>query len=115
MSIQATNTFHTKPGRAAELIATLKKVLPDTLTHGGCQEIRLCRDQDDETTVVSMTRWITRDAYEAYLEWREGTGDTAMFREMLVEDMEVNYYDEVFVIQAGAQTGSSVRAPVPSH
>ncbi|MCU1684060.1 MAG: hypothetical protein JWQ81_4799 [Amycolatopsis sp.] len=32
MGIQATNTFHTRPGRAAELIATLQQVLPDTLT-----------------------------------------------------------------------------------
>jgi heme-degrading monooxygenase HmoA len=107
MSIQATNTFHTKPGRAAELIATLRKVLPDTLTHGGCEEIRLCRDQDDENKVVSMTRWTTRKAYEAYLEWREGTGDTSMFREMLVKDMEVNYYDEILTIAPGAQTSSS--------
>jgi hypothetical protein len=32
MGIHATNTFHTRPGRAAELIATLQQVLPDTLT-----------------------------------------------------------------------------------
>ena len=99
MSIQATNIFHTKPGQAAELLATLQRVLPETLAHGGCQEIRLCRDQDDENKVLSMTRWTTRGAYEAYLEWRDGTGDTAMFREMLIKDMEVNYYDEVLVLK----------------
>jgi quinol monooxygenase YgiN len=106
MSIQATNTFHTKPGRAAELLATLQRVLPATLAHGGCEEIRLCRDQDDENKVVSMTRWTSRAAYEAYLTWRDGTGDTAMFREMLIKDMEVSYYDEVFVIKQGTETGS---------
>ena len=51
MSIQATNIFHTKPGRAAELLETLQRVLPETLAHGGCEEIRLCRDQDDENKV----------------------------------------------------------------
>ncbi|HEY1914440.1 MAG TPA: antibiotic biosynthesis monooxygenase family protein [Streptosporangiaceae bacterium] len=102
MSVQATNTFHTKPGRAAELIATLQRVLPDTLTHGGCEQIRLWRDQDDPDAVVSATQWTTRGDYESYLDWRDGRGDTAMFRELLVKDMEINYYDEVFVIGPGA-------------
>jgi heme-degrading monooxygenase HmoA len=99
MTVQATNTFHTKPGRATELISTLRQVLPDTLTHDGCEEIRLWRDQDDEDKVVSATRWATRGNYEAYLRWRDGKGDTAMFREMLTADMEINYYDEVFAVQ----------------
>lgn len=96
MSIQATNTFHTQPGRAPELIATLQQVLADTLAHGGCQEIRLWRDQDDQDKVVSATRWATRADYEDYLTWRHSTGDTAMFRQMLTTDMEISYYDEVF-------------------
>jgi heme-degrading monooxygenase HmoA len=104
MSIQATNTFHTKPGRAPELIATLKQVLSDTLEHGGCEEIRLWRDQDDNDKVVSATRWTTRSDYEAYLEWRDGKGDTAMFREMLIKAMEISYYDEVFTVAQGVQT-----------
>lgn len=95
MSVQATNTFHTKADRGGELIATLRQVLPGTLTHDGCEEIRLWRDQDDEDRVVSVTRWATRDDYEAYLKWRDLKGDTAMFREMLTEDMEIHYYDEV--------------------
>jgi heme-degrading monooxygenase HmoA len=66
MTVQATNTFHTQPGRAGELIATLQQVLSDTLVHGGCEEIRLWQDQDNEDLVVSATRWTTRGAYEAY-------------------------------------------------
>ncbi|HEX4515945.1 MAG TPA: antibiotic biosynthesis monooxygenase family protein [Polyangiaceae bacterium] len=109
MTTHATNTFHTKPGRAAELLGTLERVLPETLAHGGCEEIRLCRDQDDENTVVSMTRWTSRRAYEAYLEWRDGKGDTAMFREMLMRDMEVGYYDEVLVLKATTPDGRKER------
>ncbi|MGH9020013.1 MAG: putative quinol monooxygenase [Acidimicrobiales bacterium] len=102
MSIQATNTFFTKPGRAGELIASLQKVLPDTLKHGGCEAIRLWRDQDNDDKVISNTKWATRGHYEDYLEWRDDQGDTGLFREMLVRDMEVNYYDEVFVIEQSA-------------
>lgn len=99
MSIQAMNTFHTKAGRADELIASLQKVLPDTLTHGGCEAIRLWRDQDDDNRVISNTRWTTRGHYEEYLRWRDDRGDTASFRELLVRDMEVSYFDEVFAVE----------------
>lgn len=102
MSVQATNTFHTKSGRGADLIAALRQVLADTLKHGGCERIQLWQEQDDPNLVVSATRWTTRGHYESYLEWRDGRGDTAMFRELLVKDMEINYYDEVLVIGPGA-------------
>lgn len=105
MSIDSTNTFHAQPGRAAELIATLQRVLPDTLTHGGCEQTRLWKDQDDEDKVVSLTRWTTRGDYERYLEWRDGTGDTATFRELLIKDMEIHYYDEVFAVTQGMRFG----------
>ena len=104
MSIQATNLHRTKPGRSAELLAALQRALPDTMAHGGCEEIRLCRDQDDENKVMSITRWTSRAAYEEYLAWREGKGDTARFREMLVKDMEVHFYDEVFVVKPEKET-----------
>ena len=35
---------------------------------------------------------------ETRLEWRESTGDTAMFAEMLAQPMEVHFYEEVFVV-----------------
>ena len=100
MSVHATNTFTTSPGQAGALVRTLRQVLPHTLTHGGCEEIRIWCDQDDPDSVVSLTRWATRADYEAYLAWRDDTGDTATFRGMLVKPMEVRYYDEVFVTAA---------------
>jgi heme-degrading monooxygenase HmoA len=53
------------------LVGTLRRVLPDTLTHGGCEEIHIWCDQDNPDSVVSLTRWATRADYEAYLAWRE--------------------------------------------
>jgi heme-degrading monooxygenase HmoA len=100
MSIYATNTFLTQPGRADELISTLKSVLADTLRHGGCESITLLHDQDDPNSVVSLTQWATREHYEAYLEWRDDRGDTATFRAMLVKPMEVHYYDSAFAVTA---------------
>src|ERR1700751_1897395 len=106
MSIQATNLHRTKPGRSAELLAALQRAFPDTMALGGSEEIRLCRDQDDENKVMSITRWTSRAAYEEYLAWREAKGDTARFREMLIKDMEVSFYDEMFVIKPDAPTNS---------
>jgi quinol monooxygenase YgiN len=98
MAVYATNRFSTLPGRAHELIGTLKRVLPETLKHGGCESIQILLDQDDADSVLALT-WTTRQHYEDYLEWREGTGDTSMFRAMLTQDMKVSYYDEVFGIR----------------
>jgi heme-degrading monooxygenase HmoA len=79
MSVYATNMFSTQPGRARDLIDTLTRVLPDTLKHGGCELIQILHDQDDPNSVLAITRWTTREHYEDYLSWRDGTGDTAMF------------------------------------
>jgi heme-degrading monooxygenase HmoA len=98
MAVYATNAFSIIHGRAEEPIDTLKKVLPETLKHGGCESIQILRDQDNCDSVLALTRWTTRKHYEDYLDWREGTGDTSMFRAMLTEDMMVSYYDEVFAI-----------------
>jgi heme-degrading monooxygenase HmoA len=99
MSAQVLTTFATQPGRADELVETLRRVLPATLEHGGCEEIRIWRDQDDPNAVISATRWQTRAHYEAYLAWRDGTGDTALFEAMLTAPMEIHYYDEIVTIQ----------------
>jgi heme-degrading monooxygenase HmoA len=99
MSVYATNMFSTQPGRARDLIDTLTRVLPDTLKHGGCELIQILHDQDDPNSVLAITRWTTREHYEDYLSWRDGTGDTAMFRTMLTEPMKVAYYDTAFTTQ----------------
>jgi hypothetical protein len=99
MAVYATNRFSTLPDRAQELIDTLKRVLPEALKHGRCESIQILLDQDDQDSVLAPTRWTARKHYEDYLDWREGTGDTSMFRAMLTEDMKVSYYDEVFVIK----------------
>ena len=56
MTIQATTIHHTKPGRAAELLAALQRALPDTMAHGGCEEIRLCRDQTHRSSPAHFAR-----------------------------------------------------------
>jgi ketosteroid isomerase-like protein len=111
---QAFTTSRQSPASPCEIWTSTGGLCGASCPNGGCEEIRLCHDQNDENQVLSMTRWTTRGAYEAYLEWRDGTGDTAMFREMLINDMEISYYDEVLVIEPGAQTSmqneSSVEA-----
>lgn len=39
MSINIITEFKTKDGRADDLIALLKKLLPESLEHGGAEEI----------------------------------------------------------------------------
>jgi hypothetical protein len=61
MGIQATNTFHTRPGRAAELIATLQQVLPDTLTDDSSRKGRHSGDRTRRDPCLNMPGRRDRD------------------------------------------------------
>jgi quinol monooxygenase YgiN len=71
MAVYAPNAFSSLPGHAQELIDTLKRALPETLQHGGCESIQISLDQDDPDSVLALTRWATRKHYENYLDWRD--------------------------------------------
>jgi quinol monooxygenase YgiN len=87
--------FHAKPERADELVELLGQVVPDSLSHDGCQAISIQRNQDDSANVISLTQWATRGHYESYLAWRSETGYTDRFEAMLVHPMSIRYFDEV--------------------
>jgi quinol monooxygenase YgiN len=95
VSAHVITEFHAKAERADELVELLGQVLPDSLSHDGCEAISVQRNQDDRANVISLTQWATRGHYENYLAWRTETGSTATFDEMLTEPMSVRYFDEV--------------------
>lgn len=47
---------------ADEHVDLLGRVLPDNLSHDGCEAISVERNQDDRSNVVSLTRWPVRVA-----------------------------------------------------
>jgi len=95
MSAHVITEFHAKPDRANDLVELLGRVLPDSLSHDGCEAISIQRNQDDATNVISFTQWRTRRHYEDYLAWRTDTGYTETFEEMLDQPMSIRYFDEI--------------------
>jgi quinol monooxygenase YgiN len=96
MSIHVVTEFHAKPGRGDDVEKLLLEILGESLTHEGCEVIRILRDQDDADHVAGFTQWTQRRNYENYLTWRTEQGFTDTFEAMLTEPLVIHYYDEVF-------------------
>jgi quinol monooxygenase YgiN len=95
VSTHVVTDFRTKPGKADELIAILAAASPDSLTHHGCEAIRIRREQDDPSHVVSFTQWETRQDYDDYLSWRTDSGLTDEVSHLLTKPMSISYFDEL--------------------
>lgn len=95
MSINIITEFKTKEGRAGDLIAMLKKLLPESLGHSGAEEICIRQNQDDPNDIISAQRWASRDAYLAYRSWRAESGVTEVIRETLREPIRVRFFNDV--------------------
>jgi hypothetical protein len=67
VGINILTEFKTKDGRSQNLIALLRKLLPESLQHGGAEEISIRQSQDDPNDIVSAQRWESREAYQSYL------------------------------------------------
>jgi quinol monooxygenase YgiN len=95
MSTHVVTEFKTKPSMADELIAVLASAASDSINHQGCLAIRLRREQDDPSHIVSFTEWESRQNYIDYLSWRTASGLTDEVSDLLTEPMSISYFDEI--------------------
>src|SRR5271167_2081003 len=95
MSTNIITEFKTKDGCADDLIALLMKLLPESLEHGGAEEICIRQSQDDPTDIISAQRWASREVYLAYRGWRSDGGTTGRIEEMLRAPITVRFFDDV--------------------
>lgn len=63
---------------AAEGVAALRSLLPDTRAFDGCVSVRLLVNQDDPSRAVLVEEWGSRGQYEGYLRWRGAQRDIAI-------------------------------------
>jgi len=106
MSTLVNTEFFAQPGRGDEVAGLLLEILGVSLTHDGCETIRILRDQDDADHVTGLTQWTERHNYTDYLAWRTERGFTATFEAMLTQPLVIHYYDEVYYGQGIAAPGS---------
>jgi quinol monooxygenase YgiN len=60
-----------KAGQGDQMLEALNDEVPVTASKDGCLSIEAIRDLDDRDRFVLVESWRDRDAYEAYLRWRE--------------------------------------------
>ena len=95
MSINIIAEHKTKAGRSEDLIALIRTLLPESLQHGGTEEISIRQDQDNPNYIISVQRWKSRDAYLSYFAWRTNEGVAAQIGETLEERVTVRFFNEV--------------------
>lgn len=97
MAVTAFVRVRTKPGQEDKFVDYLAGLLGDSRAWNGCMEIRVVRDQADESEVYIVERWQTRKDHEDYLAWRAESGTTSEAQQYLEGPMEVRYFDELDV------------------
>ena len=113
MSVNIITQFKTKPGRADELIALIRKVLPESLQQPGCEEVAIRQNQDEPDDVISAQKWTSRHHYESYMAWRTKNGVTAQFNDLLAGDMQVRYFNDIPMPASPPKAG--LRKPTTLH
>jgi quinol monooxygenase YgiN len=95
MGINILTEFRTKPDRSEDLKILLRELMPQSLEHGGAEEICIRQNQDDPNDIVSAQRWASRQVYLDYRGWRSDGGTTARIQEMLSAPISVRFFDDV--------------------
>jgi quinol monooxygenase YgiN len=95
MGINILTEFKARPGRSEDLKTLLRELLPQSLEHGGAEEICIRQNQDDPNDIVSAQRWASREVYLNYRGWRFDGGTTARIQEMLSAPINVRFFDDV--------------------
>jgi quinol monooxygenase YgiN len=105
MSVYVITEFHARPGSSGKLIDLLRRLVPESLEHDGCEGVAIRHNQDDPDNIISLTQWRTRGHYESYLAWRTEIGDTGSFEKLLDTPMSIRYYDQIDI--TGRVSGSA--------
>jgi hypothetical protein len=114
MSINIITEFKTKEGRADDLIALLRELLPSSWEHGGAEEICIRQNQDDPNDIISAQRWTSRQVYLDYRGWRADNGVTARIEATLRSPIVVRFFNEIPMSVGGAR-GPQVEARNSGH
>ena len=103
MACHIITQFKTKPGRADDLIALLKKYIGGGASHAGCIHISIQQNQDDPSDIISNQSWETRKHYEDYFAWRADQGVAAEIQSVCAEQVSARFFDEVLEATAPAK------------
>jgi quinol monooxygenase YgiN len=81
--VLVTVEFAARPGRRRDLEEYLATLLPDTRAFDGSLEVMTFVPDGVEDAIVVQELWVSSDAYDAYVAWREQRDDMAPLAELV--------------------------------
>jgi len=94
MSVMALLEAPVKSGEVSKMKSYMAEILPDTRAYEGCQGIELYFDTEDETKLVLVEHWESRQHHEKYLGWRTETGVMDKIGGMLAGPPSIRYFEK---------------------
>ena len=80
MALIVNITWFVKPEKRTQFVAELSGKLPVTRAYDGCHWLYLANNADSETDrVEAVSMWDSREKYDAYLAFREESGELGEF------------------------------------
>jgi heme oxygenase (mycobilin-producing) len=95
MSIHVTLELTATEGKVDEMIAVLKKHLPDTRARQGCEFVTVHQDEAKPNQVVLIERWASREDDDAYRAWRAGDGAISDLAGLVAAAPVIRYFGDV--------------------
>ena len=95
MAVKIVIDLQAAPGKGDELADMFRAVVPDTRTFAGCIECAVFRNQDDPHQFSIIETFTTREAYQAYFDWRVSTGDIDKLGALLGGAPTSRYFDDI--------------------
>ena len=74
------------PETLAEFMDWFAGILPDTRNYEGCSEVNFCVNHTGEDDIEVISKWDSKESYDAYLHWREDSGLLAELPEWLASE-----------------------------
>lgn len=74
MAVSVLLELNVKPDQVEAVKSSLKAHLPDTRAYDGCNGLTVHANQGENTNLVLISQWDSRQHYERYFAWREETG-----------------------------------------
>ena len=82
MALIVNITWYVKPEKRTQFIAELSGKLPVTRAYDGCHWLYLADNADaEEDRVEAISMWESREKYDAYLAFRQESGELGEFED----------------------------------
>ncbi|MDA8574442.1 antibiotic biosynthesis monooxygenase [Alphaproteobacteria bacterium] len=93
MSVKVVFELNLQEGKTSDLVEMMRGALPFTRKYDGCERVNICVGQEDQTQVILVSEWASKEKYLAYVQYRTDDGSIAKIGSMLASEPRLSIYD----------------------